>query len=736
MNTPRTKKARWRPKNKLIPRREIKAFEENAIQEKFIEKVETRFQSYQDTDTNNIYDNIVDTITTAANETLPAINIKKRNELWKNDKELNRLVDERCTIERGSDRYKRQTNLIKKRARKVKNEFLKSYADEINNFSNKRKIEELCRSFKNDNSTFRDSRTRSSCDPMSLRNYFMQHFNQSNDDDDPIELVEAPNWIRKLQNMPADGLNSDPPKKDEILDVLKKLKNGKAANDMPTIYLKYAIKCEAIVSELEKLYETVWRTHKIPDKWRHTTLIAIWKGALKGRASDPKAYRALQIGSTFCKIMVVIILKRLNTWYESQLQEQQQGFRSARGTTDGIHILKRIQQISRRMNLPIYTLFVDLTAAFDHVNRKWMFSSIHQRLSTSVNRKLIELIEMLYKYTTTALQQNLEDIFELSRGVRQGGPESPALFNLYIDYVIRIYLKKCKENSSIRFIKLKYAIPQGASTKEPQIQLGMYGDHIIDWLGYADDLALFFMDRESLQQGLKLLDETFKRFHLAINVSKTKTMIMNFDEDGDYPTTISSLAESDVDNVKVFRYLGCNICWNEYNTGDSEVNLRIDCAENKFYELGKKFMNHNINLSTRVSLLNCLVRSRLTYGCQTWTLTANQKDKVNSTYALMLRKMIRNGFRRKEDQWSYVWTNEAILKLCRTETVEIFVSCQQRKYLAHLIRCDDNSLIKRLLFNNDRNTRPGRRIDWKSNIITKEECSESVFYSRAIARKF
>ena len=95
------------------------------------------------------------------------------------------------------------------------------------------------------------------------------------------------------------------------------------------------------------------------------------------------------------------------------------------------------------MNLPIYTLFVDLTAAFDHVNRKWMFSSIHQRLPPSVNRKLIELIKMLYKYTSTALQQNLEDIFELSRGVRQGGAESPALFNLYIDYIIRIYLKKC-----------------------------------------------------------------------------------------------------------------------------------------------------------------------------------------------------------------------------------------------------------------------------------------------------
>jgi len=89
--------------------------------------------------------------------------------LWKNDKELNSLVDEQWKIERGSDMYKRQTNLIKKRARKVKNEFLKSYADEINNFLIQRKIEELCRSLKKDNGTFRDSGTRSSCDPISIR---------------------------------------------------------------------------------------------------------------------------------------------------------------------------------------------------------------------------------------------------------------------------------------------------------------------------------------------------------------------------------------------------------------------------------------------------------------------------------------------------------------------------------------------------------------------------------------
>ena len=80
-------------------------------------------------------------------------------------------------------------------------------------------------------------------------------------------------------------------------------------------------------------------------------------------------YRGLLIGSTFCKILVVIIFKQLSQWYESQLLEQQNGFRSGRGTTDGIY-LKRVQQISKSRNKQVFVLFVDLTSAFDHVDMK------------------------------------------------------------------------------------------------------------------------------------------------------------------------------------------------------------------------------------------------------------------------------------------------------------------------------------------------------------------------------
>ena len=125
-------------------------------------------------------------------------------------------------------------------------------------------------------------------------------------------------------------------------------------------------------------------------------LISLWKGPLKGKVDDPTAYRGLQIGSTLCKLMVVIIINRIKEWYESQLLDQQQGFRSSRGTTDGIFLTKGLQQITKKAGRKAYLLFVDLTAAFDHIDRKWLFKTIKQRIKNDTDCKLFNILESLY----------------------------------------------------------------------------------------------------------------------------------------------------------------------------------------------------------------------------------------------------------------------------------------------------------------------------------------------------
>ena len=93
--------------------------------------------------------------------------------------------------------------------------------------------------------------------------------------------------------------------------IVKKLKERKASNDIPTAFVKHAADNNQFRNEIVRLYKTIWDTQMVPTEWGHSKLITIWKGPSKGKAEDPSTYRGLQIGSLLCKIMVMIIINRL-----------------------------------------------------------------------------------------------------------------------------------------------------------------------------------------------------------------------------------------------------------------------------------------------------------------------------------------------------------------------------------------------------------------------------------------
>ena len=576
--TPMTRRARWKFKQqKRSKTLNIDSLQDTNIEKEFQDVIANQMKNrkMQVKSPNQLSRKIIEVVKLASESALPAAKKKNRfHEIWKIDKELNSLLQQRKQTPKLSMEYKTLTKAIKFRVNTVRNQKLQHEADEINENACQREVAELYRCVRSDNTAFKDTNKKPRCSPNVLKDYFMKHFNISPMNDEPIELINAPEFIKKLQNIKYE-LNNSPPELEELNNTIKKLKNGKAASDIPTECLKSAMNCLEFQKEMVSLYKTIWETNKIPNEWGHSKLVSIWKGAAKGSCTDPMTYRALQIGSSLCKIVVVIIITRLKSWYESQLLDQQQGFRTGRGTTDGIFIQKSMQQITNSMKKPVFSIFIDLTAAFDHVERNWMFKTIHQRLGPDVDRKLIQLLESLYTHTTTALSQSPNDIFEILLGVRQGGPESPLLFNLYIDYVMRVFLKECV-SERINFLKLKYRIPSSATTQ----QRSKIGTQTIDWTGYADDIVLNFGDIENMQRAMDLLSITFRRYRLEINISKTKSIILNYQSTNtDYPTSIVKIHGNPVDNVKSFKYLGCQIKYDEPSTGNSELELRIAAAE-------------------------------------------------------------------------------------------------------------------------------------------------------------
>ena len=699
----------------------------------FVQAVTQELSKLQGLDNStDIGSNMVECLKVAMQTTLKKKSKNKSaNELWKDDKDLNRLLSQRRGLKRNTNEYKNITRSIKNRVNALRNDKITKEAREINEFSNRRKVEELYRSFKSDNSSFKYVKSSKRCDPHKLKEFFKQHFTAKMIEEDPIELEEVPEFIKKLQNISTEGMVTGPPGMDELVKVIRRLKNVKSASDIPTIFIKHALDSREFAMEVVKLYKTIWVAKSMPKDWGHSRLVTLWKGPSKGKANDPSTYRGLQIGSSLCKIMIIIIINRLKEWYERQLLDQQQGFRSARGTTDGIFVAKCIHQVTDKMKKPTFILFVDLKAAFDHVERSWLFKSIKTRFPTGSDKTLVQLIEALYSYTSTALAEAPEDKFELNTGVRQGGPESPMLYNLYMDFVMRIYLDACKIKE-VKFLQLKYEIPSSAG-QQPQ-----WGEFTLDWCDYADDLQLAFEDEESLQTGIVILDEIFRKYRLNINTSKPKTMILNQQyEEREYPTSIATLRGKQLENVTTYRYLGCEIKYDEPTTGETELNLRCDAATCKFYSLGRNMLNPKIHLKTRALMLNSLVRSRIVYSCQTWSVTKSQINRMNSLYMTLIRKMTKGGYARKTDSMSYRMTNEDLLRVSGTEDLRCFIQRQQRNYVGHVIRKENTSIVKRLLFNKNTSCKPGRtKTTLLSSVMSTEESTPDKLFNDAMNRMF
>ena len=437
-----------------------------------------------------------------------------------------------------------------------------------------------------------------------------------------------------------------------------------------------------------------------------------------------------------------IILERIRPWYEKQLCDEQNGFRKDRGTTEGIYTVKRIHQITNRKKQMLFLLFVDLTAAFDHIPRSWLFRSIQLRFADERLPRVFEILEKLYRQTSLTFDQaNLT--FKTTSGVRQGGPESPILFTLYIDFVMRTFLEKANLKG-IEFFQHKFRINLKSLTRDERYLLRdkINGISPLSWSGYADDLVLFLIDKIGLSQSTDLLDDVFVSFGLNINKLKTETMILNYDENEPtipYPESIIDLKDIPLTNSQQFKYLGCYINQGEPNTGETEINQRIQLATCKFAEMSNILQNMRVNLKTRIKFLNSYVRSRLTYACQNWNPTKNQFDRIDSTYRKFLRRMIRNGFKyvdERNNDYRLMITNDSLHRICGTSDVSEFIKKQQQRYIAHIIRMNVDRNVKQLTFNNDKYVKRGRPIkSLLDQAIENSNLSIDTFCTRAVQRK-
>ena len=429
----------------------------------------------------------------------------------------------------------------------------------------------------------------SSIDPETLLEHFkMLHSTKPNNRFDKNFENKIRQQVNKIKNITHVDILDQPISEKEIIENTKSLKNKKStgydciSNEM----LKASIPLLAPL--FSKVYNHLLLSEKFPKPWSFGYIVALFK---KGDYYDPSNYRGLTLSSCIGKLLTKILNNRLVKYLEQQhiITSNQIGFKPKQRTSDHILVLKTICDYYRSNHKAVYLCFVDLTKAFDTVNRMFLMYKL-QKINLST--KFINIVQSMYMDTQACIKTENGDTdnFPIQLGTRQGCNISPNLFNIFINDLPETLTSNAAGSVFLnRLMKL-------------------------NCLMYADDIVLMSETKEGLKRSLNILEAYCNKWQLIISTKKTKIIILNkrYQDSSDF-----ILCNEIIEVVKTFTYLGIEMS----HTGSFKpaVNNLFNKASRAFYSLRKTFNHHNgTHPKVIIKLFDTMITPIMTYGCEIW----------------------------------------------------------------------------------------------------------------------
>jgi group II intron reverse transcriptase/maturase len=291
------------------------------------------------------------------------------------------------------------------------------------------------------------------------------------------------------------------------------LKRGAAAGADGVTWQEYG---DGLEERLEDLHGRIHRGayHAKPSR-------RVWIPKADGRK------RPLGIAALEDKIAQAAVVRVLNQIWEEDFLDFSYGFRPGRSQHDALDALY-VGITSKKVN---YVVDLDIRSFFDKVGHDHLEKFVRHRIG---DERLVRLIQKWLKAGV------IEDgqWFETKEGTPQGAVISPVLANLYLHYVLDLWVKAWRKKVA-------------------------RGDVIV--VRYADDAVLGFQYREEAEKFLEDLRERVRKFGLELHPEKTRLI-----EFGRYAA--ERREKRGEGKPETFNFLGfTHICGKNHTTGYFQV---------------------------------------------------------------------------------------------------------------------------------------------------------------------
>jgi len=183
---------------------------------------------------------------------------------------------------------------------------------------------------------------------------------------------------------------------------------------------------------LAKLFGVIVGKVLYPTSWRTNRTAMIPKPGKDPR--DPKAWRPITIGPIMARVFASALAERIGSYVN--LSERQKGFVPVNGTYENTFLLdEALRSVRRGVSDSLVMTQVDIAKAFDTVPHSAIIAGL---ASQGVPQPLVRLVASSYEGVTTSFRAGgmLREC-RILRGVKQGCPLSPLLFNIVLDPLIR-----------------------------------------------------------------------------------------------------------------------------------------------------------------------------------------------------------------------------------------------------------------------------------------------------------
>ena len=252
----------------------------------------------------------------------------------------------------------------------------------------------------------------------------------------------------RLDSNIAEGLDQWPenmplrvqPTMQELIDAIRSLANGKTVepDGVSVDLFKIALNGDpALHWRLLDIVVRVGRGGEVPQRWKYAIIMVLHR---KKDRTECGNYREISLVAHAGKIQLNIIARHLSEYCERVgiLPEEQCGFRPNSFTTDIVLVIHRLQELARKKRIPLYACFIDLTKAYDSVDRTLLWTVL-ARFGEPQN--MISDIRQFRDGMRACVR--LDDRvcsgwFAVEQGLRQGCVLAPLLSNICFAAVINV----------------------------------------------------------------------------------------------------------------------------------------------------------------------------------------------------------------------------------------------------------------------------------------------------------